>query len=140
MSHLVLHHERGVGAGKAVKTSEDVARLARSRAKGVIRNVLTAVPLILLVVWTVTPFLVTLSVSLKNKVAVFSDPRLIPASLTLDAYPAVWASESFTSSLWNSVVVGVGTTVLTIVIAAPAAYAFARFRFRVGTFCSGSVK
>jgi multiple sugar transport system permease protein len=81
-------------------------------------------------VWTVAPFLVTLSVSFKNKVAVFSDPRLIPASPQLDAYPAVWASESFTTSLTNSVVVGVGTTLLTLAIAVPAAYAFARFRFR----------
>lgn len=113
-----------------MKTSDAVARLARSRAKAVFRNVLAAVPLVLLVVWTVTPFLVTLSVSLKNKVEVFSDPRLIPASLRFDAYPDVWASESFISSFWNSVVVGVGTAFLTIVIAVPAAYAFARFRFR----------
>ncbi|MGI9649403.1 MAG: carbohydrate ABC transporter permease [Acidimicrobiia bacterium] len=119
-----------VDAGEPVKKSDARSRLTRSRARVVFRQLLTAVPLIILVVWTITPFLVTLSVSFKNKVAVFSDPTLIPASPQLDAYPAVWASESFTTSCTNSVVVGVGTTLLTIVIAVPAAYAFARFRFR----------
>lgn len=113
-----------------MKTSERAERPAGSRVGGFFRSVLISIPLVLLVVWTVAPFLVTLSVSLKHKVEVFSDPRLIPAAPRLDAYRDVLASESFTSSFWNSVVVGVGTTLLTIVIAVPAAYAFARFRFR----------
>jgi ABC-type glycerol-3-phosphate transport system permease component len=103
---------------------------ATRRLKRIGRNVLISLPLIALVIWTVAPFLVTLSVSLKDKVEVFSDPRLIPANPQLDAYSNVLASESFTTSFWNSVYVGVGTTILTIVLSVPAAYAFARFRFR----------
>ncbi len=101
-----------------------------SRAKRLLRSILIAIPLIALVVWTVTPFLVTLSISFKDKVEVFSDPSLIPANPSLNAYTDVLASDSFTTSFTNSVVVGVGTTVLTILLAVPAAYAFARFRFR----------
>lgn len=100
------------------------------RTRGIFKNILIAIPLIALVIWTVAPFFVTLSVSLKDKVEVFSDPSLIPASPQLDAYADVLASESFTTSFWNSVIVGVGTTILTIIISVPAAYAFARFRFR----------
>ena len=122
-------------AEKALKASEGAPReprrtAGRSRTKGIIRNILISIPLIALVIWTVAPFFVTLSVSLKDKTEVFADPSLIPANPSLDAYADVLASESFTTSFWNSVIVGVGVTVLTIVISVPAAYAFARFRFR----------
>jgi multiple sugar transport system permease protein len=101
-----------------------------SRLRGIIRSTLIALPLIALVIWTVAPFLVTLSVAFKDKTEVFSDPSLIPANPSFRAFSDVLSSESFTTSFTNSVVVGVGTTVLTILIAVPAAYAFARFRFR----------
>lgn len=95
-----------------------------------IRRAILAIPLFALVVWTLLPFLVTLSVSFKEKAEVFADPGLIPASPSLDAYREVLASESFTTSLVNSLVVGIGTTLLTIAVGVPAAYAFARFNFR----------
>ena len=121
-------------AEKSLKAAEfethEPRRTAGRRTKQVLRNILIAIPLIALVVWTVAPFFVTLSVSLKDKTQVFADPSLIPANPSLDAYARVLSSESFTTSFTNSVIVGVGTTVLTIVIAVPAAYAFARFRFR----------
>jgi len=121
-------------AEEALKASErdprEPRRTAGSRTKRTLRSILISIPLIALVVWTVAPFVVTLSVSLKDKTEVFADPSLIPANPSLRAYGDVLASESFTSSAWNSVIVGIGTTILTIVIAVPAAYAFARFRFR----------
>ena len=110
--------------------SQERGRAQGSRARRIFRSTMIALPLIALVVWTVAPFLVTLSVSLKDKTEVFADPSLIPANPSLSAYADVLASESFTTSFTNSVVVGVGTTVLTILISVPAAYAFARFRFR----------
>ncbi|MDH3471610.1 MAG: carbohydrate ABC transporter permease [Acidimicrobiia bacterium] len=105
-------------------------RTVGSRARKVLRNVLIALPLIILVVWTITPFLVTLSVSFKHRADVFADPSIIPSSPNLQAYREVLTSESFTSSFVNSVIVGAGTTALTLVLGVPAAYAFARFRFR----------
>lgn len=103
---------------------------AGSRIWRVIRKVLLAIPLIALVVWTLAPFLVTLSVSFKERAHVFAQPGLIPTNPNLDAYREVLSSDSFLTSLANSLVVGIGTTVLTIVIGVPAAYAFARFNFR----------
>jgi multiple sugar transport system permease protein len=100
------------------------------RAKRGLKRVLLILPLVALVVWTLAPFLVTLSVSFKDRAEVFADPSLIPSDPHLDAYREVLASESFTTSLTNSVIVGVGTTLLTLLIGVPAAYAFARFRFR----------
>lgn len=101
-----------------------------SRIRRMLRTVLLSLPLIALVIWTLAPFLVTLSVSFKARAQVFAEPSLIPSSPTLDAYTQVLTSDSFTTSFINSVIVGVGTTLLTIVIGVPAAYAFARFNFR----------
>jgi multiple sugar transport system permease protein len=101
-----------------------------TRVRRAVRVFFLSLPLLGLVVWTVTPFLVTLSVSFKERAQVFADPSLIPGNPSLDAYRQVLSSDSFTSSLLNSLVVGVGTTLLTIAIGVPAAYAFARFNFR----------
>jgi multiple sugar transport system permease protein len=113
-----------------VGAPREPGRSAGSRARRMLRQVLLALPLIALVLWTLAPFLVTLSVSFKERAAVFADPGLIPEAPNLDAYREVLASESFTSSFLNSLIIGVGTTLLTIVIGVPAAYAFARFNFR----------
>ncbi len=95
-----------------------------------LRQALLITPLILLMIWTLAPFLVTFSVSFKERSDVFADPGLIPSNPNLEAYREVLSSESFTTSLVNSLVVGAGTTLLTLAIGVPAAYAFARFRFR----------
>ncbi|HUF95601.1 MAG TPA: carbohydrate ABC transporter permease [Acidimicrobiia bacterium] len=105
-------------------------RLVSGRVRRIIRNFLLSIPLVGLVVWTLAPFLVTISVSFKNRAEVFADPSLIPGSPSLEAYREVLSSASFTSSFVNSVVVGAGTTLLTLALGVPAAYAFARFDFR----------
>ncbi len=110
--------------------SAEPKRAVGSRARRILRSVLIAIPLILLVVWTLAPFLVTLSVSFKERADVFADPSLIPSNPSLEAYQEVLWSESFTSSFVNSLIVGIGTTALTLVLGVPAAYAFARFSFR----------
>lgn len=88
------------------------------------------VPLVCLAIWTIGPVLITLSISFKTRGAVFADPGIIPADPTLDAYRSVISRPGFTDAFLNSVIVGIGTVLLTLVIAVPAAYAFARYRFR----------
>ena len=117
-------------AGAVTGPPPEPPRTPGTRIKRGIHQFLLAIPLVALVVWTVAPFLVTLSVSFKEKAEVFANPGLIPNSFRLDAYREVLASESFTTSFFNSVVVGIGTTLLTLAIGVPAAYAFARFNFR----------
>jgi ABC-type glycerol-3-phosphate transport system permease component len=91
---------------------------------------LLALPLLVLILWTVIPFIVTISVSLKTKGEVFGNFGLIPQNLTLASYQEVLASSDFRRAFLNSVIVGLGTALLTIVLALPGAYAMARFRFR----------
>jgi ABC-type glycerol-3-phosphate transport system permease component len=57
---------------------------------------------------------------------------------TLDAYVRVLNRPGFQRALWNSVVIAFGSLVLTLVVAVPAAYAFARFRFRGRHLCCSS--
>ncbi|MEX2623494.1 MAG: carbohydrate ABC transporter permease [Acidimicrobiia bacterium] len=108
----------------------ETKRPVGSRVRRGVSQFILSIPLLLLVVWTVAPFLVTVSVSLKHRADVFARPGLIPTNPSLVAYGDVLASDSFTTSLVNSVIVGIGTTLLTLAIGVPAAYAFARWRFR----------
>jgi multiple sugar transport system permease protein len=117
-------------AGAVTGRPPEKPRVTGGGAKRGLKRVLLILPLVALVVWTLAPFLVTMSVSLKDRAEVFADPSLIPSSPNLDAYREVLSSESFTNSFLNSVLVGAGTTLLTLLIGVPAAYAFARFRFR----------
>lgn len=93
-------------------------------------RLLVGLPLFMLAVWTFIPFLVTLSVSIKTKVETFANLGLVPQQPTIHAYKEVFTDPSFLNAFVNSVVVGFGTAILTIVIGLPAAYAFARFKFR----------
>lgn len=88
------------------------------------------IPLAFLAVWTIFPILMTLSISFKTRAAVAAQPGLIPRNPTWEGYLSVIRQDGFQGAFVNSVVVGLGTAVLTLVIAVPAAYAFARYRFR----------
>ncbi|MPZ59871.1 MAG: ABC transporter permease subunit [Propionibacteriales bacterium] len=107
-----------------------IGGLAASPLGRGVRRVLLWIPLIILVLWTVMPFLITMSISLKARGEVFADPGLLPDSPRLDAYREVIARPGFRGAFLNSVLVGFGTAALTIAISVPAAYAFARFGFR----------
>ena len=100
------------------------------RAKARLRKVGVWIPLAALAVWTVYPLLMTLSISFKSRADVSADPGLIPSNPTLDGYRSVIDRQGFQDAFINSMVVGVGTALLTVALAVPAAYAFARFRFR----------
>ena len=95
-----------------------------------LRKIAIALPLLILSVWTIFPIVVTLSTSFKSRAAVSADRGLFPSEPTLDGYRSVLEREGFQSAFINSMVVGLGTAALTLIIAVPAAYAFARFAFR----------
>jgi len=100
------------------------------RFKRVIRQILLWIPLILLMLWTLVPFFITVMISLKTRGEVFGSTSVLPNDPSLDAYREVIERPGFRGAFLNSVLVGLGTTVLTVALATPAAYAFARFNFR----------
>jgi ABC-type glycerol-3-phosphate transport system permease component len=102
----------------------------RRRLLKILKRLPVWIPLAALMVWTILPILITLSISFKIPGEVYSAPQLIPANPTLDAYREILNRQGFKGAFVNSVVVGLGTAILTLLVAVPAAYAFARFRFR----------
>jgi ABC-type glycerol-3-phosphate transport system permease component len=95
-----------------------------------VRSRLFWFPLMVLFLWTVAPLVIALSVSLKEPAEVFSNPQLIPPDPTFDAYTRTLARRGFRITFLNSVLVATGTVALTFLLGVPAAYAFARFKFR----------
>ncbi|WP_022868971.1 carbohydrate ABC transporter permease [Schaalia vaccimaxillae] len=73
--------------------------------------------------------------SLKDRAETFaSPPHLVPHSVALDSYRSAFSLEyGVWTALGNSFVIALGTLVLTLVVAVPAAYAVARFRDVVST-------
>jgi multiple sugar transport system permease protein len=112
------------------KTPAERRRTGSSGFKRVIRQILLWIPLIILVLWTLVPFFITMMISLKTRGEVFGSTSVLPNDPSLDAYREVIERPGFRGAFLNSVIVGLGTTVLTVALATPAAYAFARFNFR----------
>jgi len=92
------------------------------------RNVLVAAASVLLLVWIV-PILLAVITSLKDEKEVLAYPPSIVFDATLKNFAAVLNGPgSIVPNLVSSLIVAVSTTLLSIVIAVPAAYALARLR------------
>jgi len=82
------------------------------------------------IVW-VLPLLWMLSLSLSDNEALVRDTTsLVPVDPTFDNFTTLLESGRTPRWFWNSVVVTVATTVLTLVLSSMAGYAFARIPFR----------
>jgi len=91
--------------------------------------------LVLMFLFTVLPMAWMVLTSLKTQFAAFQyPPQWWPKEPTLDNYfrllsPLNPTGREFLTYLWNSVFVSLCATILGVVVAVPAAYAFSRFRF-----------
>jgi ABC-type glycerol-3-phosphate transport system permease component len=94
-----------------------------------IRLVVAAlVSLVFIAAW-VFPILWSVLNSFKSEQDVLAYPPKLLFSPTLDAYRDVlFGSASILPNLWSSIVISAGTTLVTMPIAVPAAYALARLR------------
>ena len=86
---------------------------------------------VLLAVVALVPFVWMISTSLKSRGALMSIPiEWIPAEPTLDAYGEVFSRFPFLRTIGNSLFITCTFTLLTIISASMAAFAFAKIRFR----------
>lgn len=82
------------------------------------------------VVITATPFVYMVSTALKGQVYVLQiPPQFIPEEPTLANFVAAWQSNNFSLYFFNSSVVAIATTIVSVLVSAMLAYAFARFEF-----------
>jgi multiple sugar transport system permease protein len=86
--------------------------------------------LVLMLLWTAIPFYWMVATSLKHNKEIYGfEATLIPEQPTLANYATVFRETPYMLYLRNSVVVAVGSTVLSMIIACLGAYAIARLNF-----------
>lgn len=79
--------------------------------------------------YLIFPLVWMISTSLKPTAEIYSAvPTLIPRTFTLSHYTSVFADSRLVTSMTNSVIVGLVSTVTVLIIALPSAYALARFK------------
>lgn len=79
----------------------------------------------------VIPFLYMISAALTPNLYVIQyPPELIPSNASLDNFVKAWQANNFQQYFLNSALVSITATIITVMFAAMAAYAFARFDFK----------
>ena len=86
---------------------------------------------IALAVLALSPFLWLVLMSFKTNAEIFRFPPRVFFEATWANYAALWTSD-FRNSFANSLIVGVVSTVLSLLIGVPAAYALSRWTTRSG--------
>ena len=83
-----------------------------------------------LLLFLLFPFFVMISTMLKPSTEIYvRPPYWIPRAIAFDNFVKVWTEYHLLSYFRNSIIIGLGTTFLNVVITLPAAYALARFKF-----------
>ncbi len=126
-----MSQQVAAGAARPTVKMPTLSRKQRSVGHAFIVYCLVA----LLMVFAALPMLWMLSTSLKPSDEVFAiPPRWIPNQVTLANYDKIFnpvrrASGNFGTYFANSMIVSVASTMLSVLVSVPAAYAFSRFRF-----------
>ncbi|HXP96312.1 MAG TPA: carbohydrate ABC transporter permease [Telmatospirillum sp.] len=88
------------------------------------------VPMILIVLFALAPYLWMLLTSLKDESTLFAAGRtILPNPVTLQNYVRLFAKTGFVSNLGHSFIVACGAVLLGLSVSITAAYSFSRYRF-----------
>lgn len=80
---------------------------------------------------SIFPLIVMVSTSFKTSQEVYiPPPTFLPRTPTIQNYFDIWTVAPLTTFFRNSMVIGLGSTLIALLLAIPAAYALTRFRFR----------
>lgn len=93
-------------------------------------RVFHALGLTLVVAFTLFPFYWMVTSSLKDQIDLLASPPVWFFRPTLSHYREIFADEKVLTAIGNSLIVATSTTILAVLLGAPAAYALARFEFR----------
>jgi multiple sugar transport system permease protein len=95
-----------------------------------IRSLLHALGLLVVLTFALFPFYWMATSSLKDQTELLASPPVWFFHPTLSNYMDIFADTKVTTAVVNSLIVAVSTTLLSVVLGTPAAYALARFEFR----------
>ena len=94
-------------------------------------NIAFIVILLLLLFYLLFPFYWAIVSSIKTSGQLFTVPvSYFPATPTLENYQVVFSNDIFLKALWNSVVVSISVTAISLLVGSFAAYALGRLPFR----------
>jgi len=80
---------------------------------------------------SIFPLIVMISTSFKTSQEVYiPPPSFLPRTPTTQNYVDIWSVAPLTTFFRNSLIIGLGSTIIALLLAIPAAYALTRFRFR----------
>jgi ABC-type glycerol-3-phosphate transport system permease component len=83
-----------------------------------------------IVVWSLFPVYWMVVSAIRPPAELFRAPTLLPGRFSLDSFGNLLRLTSFGAYYWNSTVIAVVTTIVTVVVSTLMAYALNRFRFR----------
>jgi multiple sugar transport system permease protein len=85
--------------------------------------------IIVYIVFLLFPLVWVVSSSLKSTPEIYSgSPTILPQQITFDHYVSVIEGQQVFLTMWNSVIVGIVSTILVLLIAVPSAYAMVRYK------------
>jgi multiple sugar transport system permease protein len=85
---------------------------------------------IVVVIVALTPYLWMFLSSFKDRLEILADKPVWKFDPTLENYSGVFLEKKYLPLVWNSAIVALGSTILSLAVGVPAAYVFARSRFR----------
>lgn len=112
----------------------------RKKNKGAIREtsglakVLIYIPLILLSILIIVPVFWVFMASIKENSEFYRNPWALPEGFYFQNFIDAWESANMGSYMLNSVFVTVVAIFLLVIIALPASYVLARFKFKSSKF------
>lgn len=85
--------------------------------------------IIVYIVFLLFPLVWVVSSSLKSTPEIYSgSPTILPQQITFDHYISVIEGQQVFLTMWNSVIVGIVSTIVVLLIAVPSAYAMVRYK------------
>lgn len=104
-----------------------------SRRRRTMRTLLTYLLLVAVILVWAFPVLWVVLTSLKPRTAIFTSPPTLAFLPTLDHYRDALGTHGILDAIQNSLIITIASTALAILVSVPAAYAYARLRFRLKT-------
>lgn len=96
-----------------------------------LEHIATTIILVLINIAITFPTIAIILTSFKSREHVItSPPTLVPSMWSLDGYQQVFQSDMLASYLPNTIVNALVSSIITVILAAPAGYVFARYTFR----------
>jgi multiple sugar transport system permease protein len=86
--------------------------------------------LVVVLVLFLTPYLWIFLTSFKSRLDALNDVPVWVFTPTFEHYPKIFLDKGYLPLVWNSLIVAIFSTVLSLIFGTPAAYVFARFEFR----------